>query len=284
MMLAPLSMLGICRYIVRLNGIEVFPDNLNWEGYIGMRFAHRRTAISDHTRQQVLTQYPHLSVNVCDLSLDHERSTLPLQTEVQQTTGISFNSVDGNLRTLGHHVILHVGRMAKAEQYKGQDVLIRAMPAILDEMPHAQLVLVGRGDDAERLRDLAQAQSDSVQKAIFMTGFVTDEQLEVLYQTCYVFAMPSRGEGFGLVYLEAMRWAKPCLGSRTDSARCIIRHGETGLLADDPANPHQVAQLLLTLLRDQKSANRMGQNGYQLVSEYYLFQHFQQRLIDFIER
>lgn len=279
LVLAPLAKLGICRYIVRLNGVEVFPEDLNWEGKVGLKAAHQRLAISDHTRQQVLHQYPRMDIQVCGLSLDPERSQLVASSPSVTLSEITLTCVAGTEKTLGQRVILHVGRMSAAEQYKGQDVLIEAMPAILAASPDAQLVLVGKGDDVERLWMLAKSQSEVVQQAVFMTGFVSDEQLEQLYRSCYVFAMPSRGEGFGLVYLEAMAYGKPCIGSRIDSARCIIRHDETGLLVDHPTHSREVAEHLMTILRQPELARSMGTAGYKLLNEYYLFPHFQERFI-----
>lgn len=283
MMLAPLSWLRLARYSVRLNGIEVFPGELNWEGRLGLMAAHKRTAISDHTREMVIKQFPNLAVTVCDLSLDEKRSALSQPATHLMHPSISLQSVAGSTQALRNKVILHVGRMSTAEKYKGQDVLIQSMSVILKEQPEAQLVLVGKGDDADRLRTLAQSQPETVQEAIFMPGFVSDEQLEHLYQSCYVFAMPSRGEGFGLVYLEAMAYAKPCLGSRIDSAKCIIREGETGVLVDDPTSTKQVAESLVKLLNDSEDARLMGIAGYELLKRYYLFSHFQERFIQILQ-
>jgi phosphatidylinositol alpha-1,6-mannosyltransferase len=282
-MLAPLSMTGLIRYIVRLNGIEVFPDGLTWEGKLGLHGAHKRTAISDHTRQQVLLTYPRLAVDVCDLALDSVRSQLHSLTE-QQETITTLVAMDGSEQQLGKHVILHVGRMSRTEQYKGQDVLIEAMPALLQAVSDVQLVLVGRGDDEERLQRLAAQHPQVIQRAIFMTGFVSDAILDQLYQACYVFAMPSRGEGFGLVYLEAMRYAKPCLGSRVDAARCVIRDGETGLLVDEPTNHQEIAEKLITLLQDPPLAKAMGEAGRELLKREYLFDSFKKRFIDYVRQ
>lgn len=283
MVLAPLSWTKRCKYIVRLNGVEVFPGNLNWEGKTGLKAAHRYMAISDHTKEMVLAQIPNISVKVCDLSLDENRSVLPNIESLSISYKIPLLAVDGCQRFLRDKVILHVGRMSRNEQYKGQDMLIHAFPHILASAPGTQLVLVGRGDDEDRLLQLARRQTASVQEAIFMTGFVSDEQLEQLYQSCYIFAMPSRGEGFGLVYLEAMRWAKPCLGSRTDSARCIIHDGETGLLVDDPTCPEEIGIKLADILNKPEKAKQMGASARQLLESNYLYAHFSERFLQFIQ-
>ena len=176
-----------------------------------------------------------------------------------------LTAVNGYSHRLGDRVLLLVGRMSASEQYKGQDVMIQTMPHILTVCPQAQLVIVGKGDDTDRLLHLAQAQPTDVQAAIFMPGYVSDDILQRLYQQCYLFTMPSRGEGFGLVYLEAMRWAKPCLGSSVDAARCIIRNGETGVLVDNPTDAREVAEKIIDLLDDTAKAIDMGQRGRALL-------------------
>ena len=200
---------------------------------------------------------------------------------VAQSSGVAIElqSVDGQNRALGGRMILLVGRMTAAEQYKGQDVLIQAMPLILERCPAAQLVLAGQGDDFPRLLSLAQTQPGEISARIFMPGFVSREQLDVLYQTCIVFAMPSRGEGFGVVFLEAMRWAKPCLGSRLDAAQYLIVHEQTGLLVDDPQSPREVADALLRILNDPQLARAYGQKGYELVQQNYRFDRFRERFL-----
>lgn len=281
LLLAPLSYLGITSYTVRLNGIEVFSPFPNWEGRIGLNMASQRLAISEFTRQVVHEQHPDLKVSTCDLALNLD--TLDSLNVLENPTPITLMAIDGNVYSLGKQVILHVGRMETSEQYKGQDTLIHAMPLVLEMFPEAQLVLAGKGSDAARLQMLVHSYSATTQRAIFMPGFVDDALLERLYQQSYVFAMPSRGEGFGLVYLEAMQWAKPCLGSRIDAAQCIIRDGETGLLVNDPTNFYDVGKKLIWLLDNPEIARRMGSAARELVKNYYLFPHFADRFWQILE-
>ncbi len=89
--------------------------------------------------------------------------------------------------------------------------------------------------------------------------------------------MPSIGEGFGLVYLEAMMRAKACLGGRVDATPYVVRDGVTGLLVEDPKSPDQVAGALNWFLSHPDETHQMGLTGYELVNSYYLFPNFQER-------
>ena len=109
-------------------------------------------------------------------------------------------------------MILTVARLDARERYKGVDQLIEAMPAVLQTVPAARLRIVGTGSDLPRLKELAArlGVADSVEFA----GFVDDEHLRAAYRDCALFALTSSGEGFGIVFLEAMAHGKPCLGAR----------------------------------------------------------------------
>lgn len=282
-MLVPLRFVRQKPFIVRLNGIEVFPESITQRGKLGLRAGNLNLSISNFTKTRVEQSFPNINVVNCDLSLD---STVSID-EVSSTSSgqpLDLKAIDDTIQTLGTQTVLHVGRMSKLEQYKGQDNLIRAMPTILEQVPAAQLVLVGKGDDAERLRDIALEQPAAVQQAIFMTGYVSDEMLTQLYQQCYMFAMPGRGEGFGLVYLEAMQFAKPCIGSRIDASQTIVQHTETGLLVENPLDVDEIATKVIELLKSPSVAAEMGQAGFERLKAYYLFPHFEQRFWEAIDR
>lgn len=276
--LYPLAWLRRGRYIVWLCGIDVFPPRPDWQGRLGLRGASRCLAISEFTFQSVTSRFPKLNVKVCDLSLDPVRH-VPADIPQDDKTGgtVSLQALDGSHSDLGPRVILHVGRMVPGDRYKGQESLIRAFPLVCGRYPHAQLVLAGQGDDMPRLKVLAGSLPLAVQARIFFPGFVPDDLLDRIYRLSYVFAMPSIGEGFGLVYLEAMSRGKACLGANVDATPYVIRDEVTGLLVDAPRSPQQVASALNWFLSHPEETHEMGREGYELVQNYYLFPHFQER-------
>jgi phosphatidyl-myo-inositol dimannoside synthase len=125
--------------------------------------------------------------------------------------------------------ILSVSRLTAADNYKGIDTLIEALPLIRRMHPEARLRIVGSGDDTVRL--LALAARHEMEAAVDFCGLLNDEQLRAEYAGCDVFALPSRREGFGLVYLEAMAHGKPCLGARAGGAPEVISD-RAGVLAE----------------------------------------------------
>ena len=108
------------------------------------------------------------------------------------------------------------------------------------------------------------------------SGRVSDDELQRLYRDCRCFVMPSRHEGFGLVFLEAMRAGKPCIGA-IGSASEIIEHEKTGFVFDagDRAN---IQAACIRLLSDPELAARMGEHGRVREAEQFSRSAFRRRL------
>ena len=104
-------------------------------------------------------------------------------------------------------VILTVGRWAASEQYKGADELIRCVSHLVTIVPGLHLVAVGAGDDLSRLQRLV-ASHNVVDRVHFLEN-LSREEIAACYANAELFALPSTGEGFGLVFLEAMAFSKP---------------------------------------------------------------------------
>ena len=172
-------------------------------------------------------------------------------------------------------IILTVGRWDPAERYKGADTLISALPRVLQSVPDAVLILVGDGADRPRLEQLAR-ESGAADHVHFLFG-LSQEALFACYAHCDVFALPSRGEGFGLVFLEAMANAKPVIGGAHGGTPDVIEDGVSGILV-----PHGdvaiLSKALLSLLSDPARASEMGARGRERVHTEYTFEHFQSGL------
>ena len=177
-------------------------------------------------------------------------------------------------------IVLVVGRMMACERYKGHDQLIEAWPQVLAEVPDAQLVCAGEGDDIPRLR--AKAAALGVAQAVIFTGFVSERERRAWYERAAVFAMPSRREGFGLVYLEAMACGLPCVASIHDAAPGIVIDGETGCLVDQDDVP-ALARRLAWLLADRDACARLGAAGRRRFLAEFTHESFAQRLLALVD-
>lgn len=130
----------------------------------------------------------------------------------------------------GQPVLLTVARLAGRERDKGYDVVIDALPAIRERVPGLHYVLVGEGDDRARIE--GRVRELGLERCVTLAGPVPDEELPDYYGLCTAFAMPSKREGFGIVYLEAMACGKPAIAGDRDGARDALLDGEIGVLVD----------------------------------------------------
>lgn len=171
---------------------------------------------------------------------------------------------------------LIVGRMWSEERGKGHDTLLEAWPRILTRCPDAELWIAGSGDDVDRLA--AKAGGLGLGERVRFLGRVDDERLCDLYREASVYAMPSRQEGFGLVWAEALWHGTPCIGSTFDAAGEVIRDGETGVLVPY-GDRDAVAAALTDLLTDPERRERMGQAARTDARERFGYERFERDLL-----
>ena len=172
-------------------------------------------------------------------------------------------------------VVLIVGRWAASERYKGADDLIEAIALLRESISNVQLVAVGGGDDLPRLRKLA-AHRGAGDRVTFFEG-LSREQLAACYARCDVFALPSTGEGFGIVFLEAMAFGKPVIGASSGGIPDLIENDVNGVLVP-PRDRERLAEALSLLLRDSTLRARLGTRGAEIVRREYFFAAFQRSL------
>ena len=177
-------------------------------------------------------------------------------------------------------VVLTVGRWVAAERYKGVDHLIRAIAQTRAEIPNLNLVAIGSGDDLPRLRSLATELGVASQVHFFEN--LSREQVAACYSRADVFALPSSGEGFGLVFLEAMAFSKPIIAAASAGAIDVVENDVSGLLVP-PGDPEKLAHALVRLLRDASLRKRLGQRGGEIVRSRYRFDIFQSELASVLE-
>ncbi len=250
---------------VILCGIEAWDASMKPGRRRALQDAALRLAISEHTAARTRSAHPTVGpISTCELGLLPQSET--------GTDGIVDQALIGQLRAASAVI---VGRMRASERYKGHDLLLEAWPSVTQAVPEAQLVIVGRGDDVERLR--AKSDALGLRDAVLFTGFVSNATRAAILSRARSFVLPSTGEGFGLVYLEAMRAGLPCLGCRGGAAAEIIIDGKTGVLVD-PGDTVSVARALASVLANSNLARQMGEAGRRRFQAGYTFDRFRTRL------
>jgi glycosyltransferase involved in cell wall biosynthesis len=158
-------------------------------------------------------------------------------------------------------VLITLGRLASQERQKGFDEMIEILPELARKIPGLSYMIVGDGDDRPRLVQKASdlglrvvdcapgikveggAEAGSAgrnpQPQVIFTGYVAEAEKADHYRAADLYVMPSRGEGFGIVYLEALACGLPVIGSKVDGSREALRDGLLGTLVD-PADRQEL--------------------------------------------
>ena len=253
---AALRTAGAERIVASTHGHEV-----GWARLPGARQALRRigrhcdiiTYLGEYTRRRLRGAFgPHAALRRLSPGVDVETFH----------PGVDGSTVRARYGLLGRPVIVCVSRLVPR---KGQDILIRALPAIRAQVPDAALLIVGAGPYRDELAAIAQRAG--VAQHVVLTGGVSWSELPAHYAAGDVFAMPCRTrragmdvEGLGIVYLEASATGLPVLAGASGGAPDAVRAGETGYVVDG-RDAHAVAEPLVTLLADPKLRARMGAAG-----------------------
>jgi phosphatidylinositol alpha-1,6-mannosyltransferase len=242
-------------YAVFLHGVEAWKP-LAADRRKAIQSARLRIANSTFTARAVSDANPGVGdIAVCPLALQKD-ATFP------------SNRAPAAARSPR---VLVVGRMASTERYKGHEQVIRAWPAVVSRVPNAELIIVGDGDDAARLKRIADG--TRVACAIRFSGFLSRAELHAEYAKAALLALPSRGEGFGLVYLEAMAHGVPCLGSVNDAAAEVIGKDDAGVLVD-PEDGKSLGCTIAGLLESPARRQQLGDAGVARVAKHFTYERF----------
>ncbi|MDN5749229.1 MAG: glycosyltransferase family 4 protein [Pseudonocardia sp.] len=260
---APLALLGpwlrrragVRRVVASTHGHEV-----GWSMLPGARQALRRigsdadaiTTISLHTRARFAAAFgPDAALEHLPSGIDTQRfrPDPDARAAVRRRHGLADGPV--------------VGCVSRLVPRKGQDMLVRVLPAVRERVPGARLLLVGDGPDASRLRRLAQADGEHVT----FTGAVPPAELPAHHAAADVFALPCRTrgggldiEGLGIVALEAAACGLPVVVGRSGGAPETVRDGVTGHVVDG-RDPRALTDALVGLLADPARAAGVGAAG-----------------------
>lgn len=184
----------------------------------------------------------------------------------------------------GFPFVLAVGRFIPR---KGQLTLVEALPLLHEDCPNIHLVMVGRGP--EQLECERKAVALGVEGFVHLPGFVPQDVLQALYQSCTCFALATgedadgQVEGFGLVFTEAHAHGKPVVAGRSGGVVDAVLHEETGLLVP-PGNPEALARALRRILENPELANSLGSAGKRRVETQLNWDVFTRKLIEELPR
>jgi phosphatidylinositol alpha-1,6-mannosyltransferase len=247
---------GLTRsYLVVLHGVEAW-EKMDWTDRLAIRGADSIVATTRFTAVEFCKQngIPLTKMRIIPLAIaDSDVSCTRIPKSICQE----------KLR------VLTVSRMESIDGYKGVDTLIDAVGKLRKRDVRIELKVVGIGDEVPRLIECVN--NMKLNDSVTFAGAVSDNDLTKFYQECDVFALPSKGEGFGIVFLEAMRWGKPCIGGNHGGTPEVIDDGETGYLIEH-GDSDQLTRRLADLSKNPELRSRLGASGYEKLRRNYTYQ------------
>jgi phosphatidyl-myo-inositol dimannoside synthase len=254
------------RYGVMLYGVDAW-RRLPWLKRRALQRADFLISISDYTKQKAVEANALTAPTIYLLPNALETISIdPTPNATHMLSGVGSN-------------LLSVCRLEETERYKGVDKVIEILPQLSKSVPDIQYVVVGGGTDLERHKQLAEAHG--VAGRVHFLGVLSDADLLACYRDCDVFVMPSAGEGFGFVFLEAMKNGRPIVAANSGGAPEVVEDQVTGRLVEY-GNEDELAQALAELCLDENKRMRLGAAGYQRLQEKFTFPIFKQKLTEIL--
>jgi glycosyltransferase involved in cell wall biosynthesis len=168
----------------------------------------------------------------------------------------------------GKKVVMTLGRLVSQERCKGFDAVLDVLPELARAAPDVAYLIAGDGSDRGRLEKKARVLG--VSEWVVFAGMIPEDEKVDHYRLADVYAMPSKGEGFGIVFLEAMACGVPVIGSKSDGGREALRDGMLGTLVDPDSREELKAAILVSF----SAKTGVVPEGL----EYFSFEAFQERV------
>lgn len=245
-------------YVIVLHGIEAW-RRLSPLRTLALRQAGRIIATTPFTLDEVRRLNPLGPVKGELLPLALE----PHRFELNQQAG-SFSRSEGPLR------LLSLTRLDKTERDKGIHWVLEALARLDDSEFSFQYTIVGDGDDRGRLQRMAN--DLGLEEQVEFTGSVSDAVLKDHFYAADVFVLPSRKEGFGLVYLEAMAHGLPLIACRAGGVPFVVDDGVTGILVEY-GEVGEIVSAIQTFADEQRRED-FAHNALRQASSRYAFSRF----------
>lgn len=261
------------RIILFAHGIEIWKPLAAWKkaflSHIEIWAVSHYTADVLKTIHQLQIQNIKVLNNCLPQHFDYDRPAAS-NSQFRQKHGVNE----------GAQIVLTICRLSSTEKYKGYDQILLALKDIIQIIPNLKYFIAGQADEPEQKRILQLIGEYKLQAHVSLTGYVPEAEIRDFYQVASIFAMPSKGEGFGLVFLEAVANGCQVLAGNSDGSRDALLNGELGLLVN-PEDHDAVYHGLLQLLEKPVSREVMNERQQKL-KKHFGFERYVEKVEELI--
>ncbi|TAF79397.1 MAG: asparagine synthase (glutamine-hydrolyzing) [Sphingobacteriales bacterium] len=235
---------------VQAHGIEVWRE-LSFIKKLVLKKADFVLPVSAYTKQILTTKH---KVDAAKCIVLNNCIDPNFKRNFNQNTKLKIETQTGFNHT--HHILLTLTRLASSEKYKGYDHVIKAVSIIKKTNPLIRYIIAGKYDELEFIRIQALISLYDVANEVKLTGFIPDDELSTYFGIADVFVMPSKKEGFGIVFIEAMACGLAVIGGNQDGSVDALRNGEMGTLIN-PDDIHALVKAINHQLFTKKTFNHL---------------------------
>ena len=175
-------------------------------------------------------------------------------------------------------VLMTLSRLSITEKYKGYDEVIIVIRQLSSEYSNLKYLLVGKYDEEEKQRIDKLIKENNLKGFVIFAGYVADEELAAHYNLADIFIMPSKKEGFGIAFIEAMHYGKPVIAGNKDGSVDALLNGKLGLLVN-PDSEDEIGIAIKKIINNRKQYLP----DHKLLMEHFSYDVYKNNLKEAIE-
>jgi len=253
-----------CKVWLIAHGIEVWRP-LSFFKNLFLKRCDKIICVSNFTKQQMISRHQ-TDPSIC--------TVLNNAVDPFMKMPVTFTKPDHLLKryhlTEKNPILFTLTRLASTEQYKGHDQVIKVISQLKNKFPGIKYILAGQYDHKEEIRIQKLITANKVDEQVILTGFIEENELTDHFLLADLFVLPSKKEGFGIVFIEALACGLPVVCGNTDGSVDAICNGELG----KAINPDDVAELESAISEYLKTP--LTENKRQILQDKCLF-HFNEK-------
>ncbi|SOD18668.1 Glycosyltransferase involved in cell wall bisynthesis [Pedobacter xixiisoli] len=256
------------RFILFAHGIEVWDQLPKWK----VDFIRNKVevwAVSNYTRDRMVNQH-HLKQNqlkVLNNSLSPFLNFPTLFEKPKQLTekyGLDIKNP----------ILYTLSRLSAAEKYKGYDTVIIALAELKKKGHHFTYLLAGKADETEKLRITQLVNTLNLTENVKLLGYLSDDELSAHFLLSDIFIMPSKGEGFGIVFIEAAAHGCQIIGGNTDGSTDALLNGKLGQMV----NPNSEVEIINAIQTALANHHHQANEQQQLTVKHFGFEQYMEQV------
>lgn len=237
------------KIILFVHGIEVWREVKKWKGDFLRKDCDEIWAVSSYTatQMQIRHQITKNRIKIIHNCLD---PFLEIPTDFTKPVDL----LKRYKLKISDPVLFTLTRLSSSELYKGYDLVIETIPQLLKEFPTLKYLIAGKADPAEQSRLINLIKRYQLEDNVTLLGFVPEEELSEHFLLADVFVMPSRKEGFGIVFIEAAACGCKTIAGNQDGSVDALLNGKLGTLVS-PTDKNAIYEAITTALSLERTAN-----------------------------